>query len=73
MVATTAFAGFTGHTFQGSFDFFEAAPLASATIVGGFLGGKLAVKTRPAYLRTLFAVSTLAAAVLLIVTTVLAR
>jgi len=73
MVAATACAGFMGHALQGNFDPSWALPLAPATIVGGLLGGRIALKTKPAYLKTLFAVTTLAAALLMVVNTVVAK
>lgn len=73
MVATTACAGFMGHALQGSFGPSWALPLAPATIVGGVLGGRIALRTKPAYLKTLFAVTTLTAAVLMVVNVMMAE
>ena len=73
MVAATAFAGFIGHALQGSFDPSWLVPLASATIVGGVLGGRMALKAKPAYLKMLFAVTTLIAAALMVVNAVVAK
>ncbi len=73
MVASTAFAGFMGHALHGSFNPVWAIPIAAATIVGGTLGGRIALKTKPAYLKTLFAVTTLAAAVVMIVNAAVAK
>ncbi len=67
MVATTAFAGFMGHALYGSFNPVFAVPIAVVAILGGALGGKLALKTKPKYLKTLFAVTTLIAAFLMII------
>ncbi len=67
MVAATAFAGFTGHALHGSFNPAWAIPIAVVTIFGGILGGKIALKTKPKYLKTLFAVTTLIAALLMLV------
>ena len=67
MVAATAFAGFTGHVLHGSFNHTWAIPIAGVTILGGVLGGKIALKTKPKYLKTLFAVTTLVAALLMLV------
>jgi len=67
MVAATAFAGFTGHALHGSFNHTWAIPIAGVTILGGVLGGKIALKTKPKYLKTLFAVTTLVAALLMLV------
>jgi len=70
MVAATAFAGFAGHALHGSFNPVWALPIACVTIFGGVLGGKIALKTKPKYLKTLFAVTTLIAAILMFVNSV---
>jgi uncharacterized protein len=67
MVAATALAGFTGHALHGSFEPAWALPIAGATILGGIIGGKVALKTKPKRLKTLFAVTTLVAALLMLV------
>jgi len=67
MVAATAFSGFMGHALQGGFNPGWAIPIAAVTIFGGILGGKIALRTKPAFLKTLFAVTTLIAAVLMII------
>ena len=46
LVATTAFSGFLGHALQGSFNPFYAVPIAAVTIIGGILGGNIAIKTK---------------------------
>jgi len=73
MVAATACAGFVGHALQGSFDPAWALPLAPATMVGGLLGGRIALRTKPAYLKKLFAATTLAAALLMVVNMAVAK
>jgi len=67
MVATTALAGFLGHAMHGSFNPSWALPIAGVAIIGGALGGKVAMKTKPAYLKKLFALTTLVAAILMVV------
>ena len=67
MVATTAFAGFLGHALQGSFRPGWALPVAAAAVCGGLIGARIALKTKPAYLKRLFALTTLAAAVVMMV------
>jgi hypothetical protein len=67
MVAATAFAGFLGHALHGSFNPAWAVPIAVMAIFGGILGGKIALRTKPKYLKTLFAATTLIAALLMIV------
>lgn len=67
MVAATAFSGFLGHAVHGSFNPTWALPIAGVAVGGGTLGGKIALKTKPAYLKMLFAVTTLVAAILMMV------
>jgi uncharacterized membrane protein YfcA len=66
MVAATAFTGFLGHALHGTFNPSWAVPLAGVAVFGGILGGKTALKTKPTHLRTLFALTTLAAAIVMI-------
>ena len=65
MVAATALMGFLGHSTAGHFDFRYGIPLACVAVIGGLLGGKLTLRTRPETLKIIFAVTTLAAAVLM--------
>lgn len=55
LIAATAFMGFAGHSVQGDFNPSWAVPLALITIVGGVIGGRVAMKTKPKHLRKLFA------------------
>ncbi len=55
LVAATALLGFAGHAARGDFRPEVAAPLAIVTIVGGLLGGRFALKTKPRSLKKLFA------------------
>ncbi len=63
MVAATALMGFLGHSASGLIDLHGAFLLAIAGVAGGLAGGKYALKTNPAKLKRIFAVTTLAAAV----------
>ncbi len=63
MVAATAGMGFLGHLSRGGLDLFWALPQAGVAVVGGLIGGRLAIKTRPGVLKVIFALTTLAAAV----------
>ena len=65
MVAGTALTGFLGHTVSGHFVPHTAVPLAAAAAVGGMLGGSIAMKTKPAFLKMLFALTTLAASIVM--------
>jgi len=66
LIAATAFMGFTGHALQGDFDPAWALPLAAITIIGGILGGKFSLKTRPKHLKQLFAYTNWLAAAMMI-------
>jgi len=73
MVAVTALMGFTGHLIKGHFDPQWAIPVACAGVIGGVIGGKLAIKTKPRKLKMIFALTTLAAAVVMVVNASLSR
>ena len=71
MVAVTALMGFIGHAIQGHFVPHMALPLAAAAAVGGIFGGKLAIKTKPKRLKQVFAFTTFAAAVFMLINSLL--
>ena len=73
MVAATALMGFAGHTLQGHFEPGWAIPLAITAIIGGFIGGKFAIKTDPKKLKKIFALTTLAAALFMAANAILAK
>lgn len=73
IVAVSAFSGFLGHALHGTFNPTWALPIAGVAVVGGVLGGRIALKTKPAYLKTLFALTTLVAAILMMVNALLSR
>ena len=62
MVAATALMGFFGHLTKGHFNPDLALPLVIAAVLGGFIGGKFALKTKPANLKKIFAITTIVAA-----------
>ena len=66
MVAATALMGFLGHTASGHFNPQWAVPIASIAVIGGLLGGKFALRTKPQKLKKLFAYTTLAAAAFMV-------
>lgn len=66
MVAATAMMGFIGHVTQGHFDPKGAIPFAVIAVLGGLIGGKFALKTKPKKLKLIFAYTTLAAALFMI-------
>jgi len=63
MVAATALMGFLGHAARGDFNPAWMIPLAVAAVMGGLLGAKFSIKTRPEKLKQIFVYTTLAAAV----------
>lgn len=71
MVAATALTGFIGHTIGGDFNSLWAIPLAAVAAVGGFVGGRISVKTKQKGLKNFFAYTTLAAAVFMAVNALL--
>jgi len=73
LIAATALMGFSGHALRGDFNPAWAVPLAAITIAGGLLGGTLALKTRPAHLKRIFALTNWLAAVFMIVNALRSR
>ncbi len=67
LIAATAFMGFTGHAVQGDFSPSWAVPLAFITIIGGMLGGKFSLKTKPKHLKKLFAFTNWLAALFMVI------
>ncbi|MBN1843611.1 MAG: sulfite exporter TauE/SafE family protein [Deltaproteobacteria bacterium] len=67
LIAATALMGFTGHALQGDFNPAWAVPLAGVTVIGGFLGSKFAMKTKSKSLKQLFAYTTLAASIFMVI------
>jgi uncharacterized membrane protein YfcA len=67
LIATTSLMGFTGHAVQGDFNASWAIPLAFITILGGVLGGKFALKTKPKHLKKLFAYTNWLAALFMVI------
>jgi len=66
LIAATAFMGFSGHVVQGDFNPSWALPLAFITIIGGILGARFALHTKPKYLKQLFAFTNWLAALFMI-------
>ena len=67
MVAVTALMGFLGHTAGGDFNPYWAIPLMVVAVLGGLIGGKLSLKTKPDNLKRIFAYTTLVAAVFMFI------
>ncbi len=67
MVAVTALMGFIGHSVNGNFNAQIAIPLTIIAVVGGLIGSKYAVKSKPKNLKIIFAVINLLAAIIMII------
>ena len=67
LIAATALMGFSGHAIQGDFNPSWAIPLAIVAVVGGIIGGKLSLSTKPKHLKQLFAYTNWLAALFMIV------
>ncbi|MBN1397091.1 MAG: sulfite exporter TauE/SafE family protein [Bacteroidetes bacterium] len=65
MLAATAFTGFIGNALHGGFDPELAVPCGAVAIVGGLLGGKIALKTKPKELKTISGIITIIAAIIM--------
>ncbi len=55
LITAISLMGFAGHAVHGDFNPGWALPLAAVTIIGGALGGRLALKANPKHLKQLFA------------------
>jgi len=62
MVAATAAMGLIGHSAQGHFHPGWALPAACVAVVGGIVGSRFALKSKPRRLKMMFAITSLAAA-----------
>lgn len=67
MVAATALMGFIGHSLNGDFNPSLAITLSIIAILGGVIGGKFALKSKPKNLKTIFAITNLVAAIVMII------
>ncbi len=70
MVAVTALMGLIGHSINGNFNPYLAIPLAIVAVLGGLIGSKFAVKSRPKNLKLIFAIINLIAATLMLVSVI---
>lgn len=69
ILAATAFTGFLGNALQGGFDPDLAIPCGVVAIVGGLIGGKIALKTKPKSLKNISGIITIIAAGIMMVNT----
>lgn len=67
LIAAIAFMGFAGHAAQGDFNPQWALPLAAMTVLGGIIGGKFALNTKPKYLKQVFAFTNWLAAAFMVI------
>ena len=67
LIAATALMGFLGHALRGDFNPSWAIPLAVVTIIGGIIGGKFALQSKPRNLKQLFAYTNWLAAVFMFI------
>ncbi len=67
LVLITASAGFLGHINSGSFNYAVALPLALGGLLGGGLGAKLTLNFKPNVLKYIFAVTSLVAALIMVI------
>jgi hypothetical protein len=67
MLAATALTGFAGNALHGGFDPALAIPCGIVAILGGLLGSKKALKTKPKNLKTISGIITIIAAIFMMV------
>ena len=66
MVAVTALMGLMGHSLNGNFDPLISLPIAGIALIGGLIGSRLAVKSKPRNLKTIFTIINLISAALML-------
>ncbi len=66
LIAATAFMGFMGHAIHGDFNPHYAILLAFVAVIGGIIGGKFSLKSKPKNLKKLFAYTNWIAALFMI-------
>jgi hypothetical protein len=67
MVAVTALMGFIGHNIHGDFNPQMAIPLTIVAIIGGLIGSKYAIKSKPKNLKKIFAATNMLAAITMLI------
>lgn len=65
MLAATAIAGFTGNAIHGGFHPQLALSCGAAAFIGGFIGSKIALKTKPKKLKTISGIITVVASLIM--------
>ena len=69
MLAATALTRFIGNALHGGFDPLLVIPCGAVAIVGGFIGSKIALKTKPKSLKTISGMLTILAAIIMLMNT----
>lgn len=67
LIALSSLMGFMGHAFQGHFNPVMAIPLAVVAVVGGLVGGRFALQSKPKHLKQIFAVTNWLAALIMVI------
>jgi len=73
MLAATALTGFAGNALRGGFDPGLAIPCGAAAIVGGLIGSRFALTTKPKSLKTISGSLTISAAIIMMVNAMAAK
>jgi len=69
MLAATALTGFAGNALHGGFDPALAIPCGAVAVLGGLIGSKIALKTKPKSLKTISGILTIIAAIAMLANT----
>jgi hypothetical protein len=67
MLAATALTGFAGNALHGGFDPALAIPCGAVAVIGGLIGGRIALKTKPKSLKIISGILTIVAAIFMLV------
>lgn len=67
MLAATALTGFAGNAMHGGFQPALAIPCGIVAVIGGLIGGKIALRTRPKNLKTISGIITIIAAIIMMI------
>jgi len=73
MLAATALTGFSGNALHGGFNPALAIPCGVVAVIGGLIGSKLALKTKPKKLKTISGIITIIAAIIMLVNALAGR
>lgn len=66
MLAATALTGLVGNALHGGFDMALALPCGAVAVIGGLIGSKIALKTKPKSLKTISGILTIIAAIFML-------